>query len=334
MEKIFLVICTGYLGDVVLTSKLIKDIHKNFSSAKILYICDTPYVSVAQNLPFVNDVFGYDRKKEFTIFRIIKFYLDFPYKNKITHAFIIHENKKSRRFLSKVLGSKNITAWEDYRYSDFNKKLLAQDSKYENTAYLNANMLSVLTQKPTDDENIEFIVPEITQKKMKNYLKSITDKNIILLSPNCKDKEKSWEPGEFIKLVYYINKTGYMPLLTGISNDGREYLEALQSNKLKENVDFINMTDKTNFEELGALCKISTLVISIDTGTAHLASAVGADSIVLFFRNDTNLWKPIDSKKNTTISKSQITCNDVILKIKYTLGRIKHRNFYTNNMKQ
>src|SRR5574344_425419 len=274
MEKIFLVICTGYLGDVIITSKLIKDIHKNYPSSKILYICDEPYSSVAKNLPFVDEVFHYARKNELNLFTFAKFYLSFPYKNKITHTFIIHENKSSRKLLAKILGSKTITAWEDFRYSEFNKNLIEKDKKYENIAYLNANLLSVITDKPTDDENIEFLINEDISYKIKEKIKEVTQKEIITLNPNCLDKQKAWDTNEFLNLTAYVIKNGFMPVITGLTKDGTEFIDVLIQNKFSENVDYINMLDKTDFEELGAFCKLSKLVITVDTGTAHFASAV------------------------------------------------------------
>jgi heptosyltransferase II len=63
----------------------------------------------------------------------------------------------------------------------------------------------------------------------------------------------------------------------------------------------IDMTGEIGLSELAALFSMCSLVISNDSGPAHLAAAVGAPVVVIFGRNDPGLsparWAPITDKK-------------------------------------
>ncbi len=312
MKKIILIIGTGYFGDVLLTSKLTRDIKKHYPSLKLVYICDSPYASVAKNLPGVDDVIPYDRTINSNIFNYLKFIFKFPYKNEIFHTFIIHQNKKSRIRLAKALGSKEITTWESFMAHENYSKSLKRDPKYANVAYFNGNMLSVLTNAPTDDSDIEFSIPENSQEKVDAFLAKHEHQELISINPQAGDEEKCWDVEEFITFVKTLIAKGITPVITGVSKDGEDFIKAIETDEDIDEKDYLNLIDKTNFTELGALYKRCSHVVSVDTGAAHMSSAVGTSTLVLFFRDDAHLWAPINTEQNSFIYNSHITAEEVM----------------------
>lgn len=317
MQEVILVICTGYFGDLILSSKLTKDIKKYFPDSKLVYICDTPYVDVAKNLPEVDDVVPYNRKKEMHPLYFLNFILKFPYKKNVKHAFIIHQNKKSRNLLAKLLGAKNIIAWEHYKEGPLYSQHLEEDFKYAKVAYINANLLSIITGCKSDDEDIEFLVTESAQQKIDDLLKTYEYSCLVGLNPQSLDPEKNWDTNEFIKFVKMLIKNGKTPVITGISNDGTSYIDAIEKDSEINKFDYINMIDKTRFEELGALYKRCSSVVSVDTGSAHMACAVGVPTLVLFFKNIADSWAPINTEQNNYIYNDgkKISAEEVYSKI-------------------
>lgn len=267
----------------------------------MVYVCDTPYVSLVQNIPGVDDVIPYNRKKELNPLLFMQFIIDFPYKKNIKHAFIIHQNKKSRNVLAKLLGAKNIIAWEHYKKSPFYNQHLEEDFKYAKVAYIDANLLSTITGNKADDSDIEFLVPDAAQVKIDKLLAQYSYKNLIGINPQCLNSIKNWGVNEFIKFVKMLIISGNTPVITGVSKDGTKYIEALKSDKEIDSNSYINMIDKTNFVELGALYKKCSCVVSVDTGSAHMACAVGTPTLVLFFRNNAASWAPINVAQNKFI---------------------------------
>lgn len=319
MQKVFLIICTGYFGDLILTSKLTRDIKKFFTDSKVIYICDSPYVTVAKNLPGVDEVIPYSRKINLNLFKYLSFIFKFPYLNKITHAFIIHQNKRSRTQLAKALGSKGITNWDMFRSSDFNQDLISKDVKYEKVAYLNANMLSVITKKVTDDRDIEFIVPQEAQQKIDELLSQYNYENLVAINPQAGDDWKCWGEDKIRSLMKQLIKRGYTPVLTGVSKDGIDYLNSIKNDNELNESSYINMVDKTSFLELGALYKRCKAVVSVETGSAHVSAAVGTPTVVLFFKDNFNMWAPLNLNKNLYIYGAKISAEEVFSKVESLL---------------
>lgn len=315
-KKFFLVINTGYFGDTLLTAKLTRDIKKNYPDSFLVFIADTPYIDIAKGLPGVDEVISYDRELCQSLIPFIKFIMNFPYRNKIDVAFIAQWHKRSRNILARLLGSKKVFKHDAFFNSNVCKKLIATNPMHKRVAYRIANLLSYLNGKETDNEDIEYTVPDIAQDKIDNYLGSLNLKgDFIAINPQAASDWKCWDVNEVIKFAKLIIKDGKNVVLTGVPKDGSEYVEALNSQIGASN--YLNMVGQTTVPELGALYKRCKAVVSVDTGSMHMACAVGTPTIALFFREHYEFWSPLNSEKNPYIfNPDGISAEVVYTKIK------------------
>lgn len=299
-KKIFLIINTGYFGDVLLTSKLTRDIKKEYPNSLLIFIVDTPYESVAKGLPGIDEIICYDRKKCHNIFNFIKFLLSFPYLFKVDFAFIPHGRRTNRRILANALGVKKIFKLYRFHKTSIYRRFISQNPLNERYTCEAANMLSYLTNKPTDEQDIEYIVPKFAEEKLDKYLNNLgLQNNLIAINPMAGDSWKCWDAAEIVKFAKMAIKDGKKIVLTGVLKDGTECIKALDEHIGAEN--YLNMVGKTSIPELGALYKKCKAVVSVDTGSMHMACAVGVPTIALFFRDNYNYWGPLDIKKNSYI---------------------------------
>lgn len=299
-KKLFLIINTGYLGDVILTSKLSRDIKKEYPDSRLVFIVDTPYKEIAEGLPGVDEIICYDRKKCQNVFNFIKFWIEFPYKWKIDYAFIPHGSKTNRVFLAHSLGSKKLFVLSKFKYSNDCYQQSIKKSFHGKFAALTADMLSSITGKTTDEQDIEYIIPKDATEKMDKYFTEAGLKNnLVAINPQASDDWKCWDVNEVIDFVKMLIKDGKKPVLTGVLKDGLSYVRALDEQIGADN--YINLMDKTSLPELGALYKKCLAVISVDTGSMHMACAVGTTTIALFFKNNQHLWGPLNNEKNPYI---------------------------------
>ncbi len=320
-QKIFLIINTGYFGDVILTSKLTRDIKKNHPNCHLVYIADTPYQKAAKGLPGVDEVICYDRKKCHNIFSFIKFLINFPYKNKINYTLIPHGRKTNRTLLAHLLGSKKIFELRKGINKKSYRKLRLKNALNLRFAYEAANMLFPITGEMTDSKDIEFNVCKKDEEKINTMLNELNLKeNLIAINPNAGDDWKRWDVEEVVKLAKELTKDGKKVILTGVLKDGCQYIKALDKELGSEN--YINLVDKTSISELGALYKRCEAVISVDTGSMHMSCAVGTPTIALFFKKNFNYWGPLDTKKNRCLfdieSISAETVMDELRQITYS----------------
>ncbi len=150
----------------------------------------------------------------------------------------------------------------------------------------------------------------------------VSKDNLIAIHPWTSDPRKQWPIENFIALakqcvVKFENKV----IIVGKTNSPENKLFDNLGEKIK------NLTNQTSLEELGLLLKKSRLLISTDSGPAHLAAAVGTPVIALF-RNDlagktAKRWGPW-GKQHIIIEKDslgEIKVEEVLEKIKGLLNR-------------
>jgi len=148
------------------------------------------------------------------------------------------------------------------------------------------------------------------------------DTILIALHPWTSDPIKQWPLEKFRELsVRLLNN----PVVKVIIVGGKD--ELIGSRELFVSFDkrLIDTTGKTTLKQLAALLKRCRLLVSGDSGPAHLASAVGTP-VIAIFRNDipakcAKRWGPW-GKGNFVIEKSRlsdISVDEVLSKVKEAL---------------
>lgn len=105
----------------------------------------------------------------------------------------------------------------------------------------------------------------------------IDNTTLIALQPGASNRNRVWPADKFKRLVELITETGAKIAVLGTARE-REMAEEIASG----NSGVIDLTGKTTFHQLAAVLKRCRLLISNDTGTVHLASAVGTLVIGLY----------------------------------------------------
>ena len=147
-------------------------------------------------------------------------------------------------------------------------------------------------------DEIKVTLPETSNEaktKVTELLKPLNNKPFILVAPATTWVTKHWNKDNWKKLLTELEKD-YSIVLTGTEND-KELLSYINNN-------YINLCGATNLEELQELLSRAELVISMDSGTTHLAWAVQKPKIVsVFCSTPETLYAPLGSE-NKYISLS------------------------------
>ncbi len=146
------------------------------------------------------------------------------------------------------------------------------------------------------------------------------DTILIALHPWTSDPIKQWPLEKFRELsARLLNNPAVKVIIVG----GKE--EQARSRELFDSPDkrLIDTTGKTTLKQLAALLKKCRLLISGDSGPAHLACAAGTPVIVIF-RNDipaksAKRWGPWGGKGNFAIERDRLSG----ISVDEVLGRVK-----------
>ena len=151
--------------------------------------------------------------------------------------------------------------------------------------------------------DIKVSLPETsdaTKNKINELLKTIDkEKPIIIASPATTWVTKHWNKDNWKDLLLKL-KDDYNIILTGTEKD-KELLSYINNG-------YLNLCGQTNLEELQELLSRGDLVISMDSGTTHLAWAVQKPKIVsIFCSTPESLYAPLGTdEKYVSVSAKNI----------------------------
>jgi heptosyltransferase I len=157
----------------------------------------------------------------------------------------------------------------------------------------------------------EYIAPEIMLNKQdkkfgEDYIGSLNlpaNRKIVILAPNSPRSSKRWKAEYFILVGKALIKKYNAKILLVWGPGEEKYTKAILKS-IGENAEMIPLTTLT---EMAAIISKSILVITNDSGTKHIANALGVRSITIYGPTNPYVWNDIDMKKNPAL-RADVPC--------------------------
>ncbi len=297
-----LIIKHGSIGDFVLSLGAIKTIRKNFPNSKIILLTTSQIKNIFEKNPYVDQICIDNRKS----FKDVFIYLRILKKLKINFVFDLQNSKRTEiyhlftRFFASSIKVNSSRKFSHFRY------LIPEHGTEHVSEGLN-NQLRLTNIK-------NFFEPELQWLVNKNF-KNPYDSNYVLLIPGTSRRgyNKQWPSNFFSELSKNILNKGYKVLITGSDADLSQINEIIKFCPRA-----INVKNLSTFPEFLNLCQSANLIISVDTGPAHMAALTGAPMIWLVQQGPYTVTnKPISKKLHIITSKkmSLISVEDVYSKV-------------------
>lgn len=127
----------------------------------------------------------------------------------------------------------------------------------------------------------EEIVPHITVTKddTREAQVFLPDSAFVILHPGATDLGRRWSPSNFAKVGDALAQKGYHIIITGTSREKEIVEEVMQCMHHPA----INGVDALSLGGFAAALSAASVVISNDTGPLHLANAVGAKTVGIYW---------------------------------------------------
>jgi ADP-heptose:LPS heptosyltransferase len=126
------------------------------------------------------------------------------------------------------------------------------------------------------------------------------DSDYVCIHPGSRDTKRRWPASYFAEVADTLADKGYQIVLTGTQD---EY-DLILSVKQQMNSKAVDVSGRTSLGTLAMLLKYSSLLISNDTGVAHLAYALSVPSITLFIASSPEEWGPLQKKNHIVLTSS------------------------------
>lgn len=280
MKKRILVIEVNWLGDVLFSTPFIRAVRDANPDGYIACLVHPRCAEILEGNPAINEIMIYDEEGcHRGAFSKLTLVLNLRRKRFDT-VYILH------RSFTKALIAYLTGAKDRIGYPTKNREKLLTDPIEEPDAgvhkaeyFLNLAGEAALGVK---ERAYEFFVKDADRKYIKDYLSEsgVADGDkIIALCPGGNWGPKRWPKENFAALSDMLaRKYGLKVVITG----GAKERGLAESIKGMMKYPAIVACGETNLKQLGAIFKRSCLVVANDTGSMHIAVAVGAKVIALF----------------------------------------------------
>jgi len=264
------------IGDVTHVIPVVRAIQQQWPETEITWVCGKFEYKLLQIIKGINFV-CFDKKKG------LKAYLELW--RSLKHErfdVLLHMQVAARANIASLGIQSNIKlGWDKARSRDFhqlfiNHSVAEEQQQHQVQGFLSfARALGLNTKEPS----WQIPVTENANKFAEKYIDK--DKQVFVISACSSHKLRNWSAECYAKLAdYAIEQYGMQVILSG----GPSEIEINMANDILAFMDSqaLNLVGMDTLEQLVGLLSKASVVVSPDSGPAHLANAVGVPVIGLY----------------------------------------------------
>ena len=289
-----LVIQTAFIGDVVLTTPMLRALRQCHRDAKITVLVKPEAAPFLEGLPFVDHILKFDKGKShkyggmLNMIRTIR---------AAKYNVLLSPHQSHRTGILALFSG--IPVRYGYKTAGFAKlayhhRLIREPSKHEIyrlLSFLSDGFCPELNQLPTLDSTLELAESNISSQKAEHLIKSITKQNKdskpILLAISSVWPTKRWTPYGFAELAGLLFDNYQQEiLLIGSKADSEIAKQVLSIAKqiLSPNTvaHIHNLCGQTDLVTLYSLMRRSLVVVSNDSAPVHFGCAAAVPVVAIF----------------------------------------------------
>lgn len=267
-----LIIHTAFIGDIVLSTPLIKKIKDTYPDSDITYVTTPSGEAILKNNPHLNNIIVYDKRGEHKgISGVWQLGKRLRYEN---FNMVITPHRYLRSSILSWLSRSPIRKGYDIASGSC---LFTEKIKYDRTKHEVEKLLSFVDPENKKRYEIELYPGEKEKMKGDNLWKEnlLEDKKVVVLAPGSKWFTKQWPVEYFNKLAESLKKLSNVRLIVVGGKD--------EINLPIEKENIIDMRGKTSLLELADILSRADVVVTNDSSPIHIASAFKKPRIFALF---------------------------------------------------
>jgi heptosyltransferase II len=302
---------TNWVGDAVMQIPALRELRRVFPEAKITLYTREWTQGVFEDADFIDDILPI--KENESVFRQAKEWR----KNKFDLA-ILFTNSFQTAFISKLGKVKTRFGYANegrsFLLTNSIEKPLWKNERHEIYYYLNLVkevekyfLGTSYEEKPQFDLIISDERKESARKTLRLNNVDLSKQIIAFCPGSTNSRAKRWQSESYAKLNDLLQKNLRANII--LIGDKSELDVSYQVIE-KSNIKPIILTGKTNLAESTAILSLCNLLVSNDTGPAHISAALGTKTIVIFGPTNPKTTYPIGAE----IIRKEVDCSPCMLR--------------------
>ena len=306
--KNFVIYASNHLGETLVLSELIYNIRAFYKSVNICLVVYPQWEYVANLIEGIDKIVVLKKKSVHKglkgVFNLKK---EIGYKN--IYASFITFRRQRPIFIANMLNSKYIL----FNDINFFFDTFLRRSRYkiisEKDVFISrdvTNLLSGILQ-----EKFIHIPIKLNSEKIVEIKTEFVPSEYIAINPIGNGDYKCMSIEQLADIISVFNKHNQKVMVLGNGEKAQKYSDALK----QFNIDYLDLINKTDVKELVYIIKNIKSIVSVDTGTAHLATYLGKKTLWISHKQP---WVPdeiYENSANVPLTSSAETIYEEMIKM-------------------
>ena len=298
-----------FIGDVVLTTPIIRSVRNAFPDAYIAYMGEKSAVSLLERNPHLNEIIPFDFSKPTLIEQSRVAWL--LRRRKFDLAIDLFYNPRSA-LLTRVTGAQVRVGAERKGRGKLYTIQVRDDGKSKTAIEFHNQFIRTVGIEPTSNRT-EIFLTDDEKREARIYLQWLgyennpldMTKKIVGIHPGATWPAKRWLPERFAELADMIAaKLGAQIILTAGPNDN-EVIEVV----MKHSFANVKVIKGLPLRQLAAIISLCSAYVANDNGTMHISAAVGTPTVGIFGPGEENIWFPYSGDEGHTALRRDVPCH-------------------------
>ncbi|MDP2928048.1 MAG: lipopolysaccharide heptosyltransferase II [Candidatus Omnitrophota bacterium] len=301
-----LIVRTDRLGDVLLSTPVIKALRQKFPQGYISMMVSPYTKDVLDGNPALDEIIAFDKDAKDKCWLATLKFAGLLRKKKFDLAIVLHPTTRMHllTFLAGIPKRLGYDRKFGFLLTDRIKHTKQYGQKHESEYAL--DLIRYLGIQPQDKTLFMPIKQE--SEKWVDVLFSqagIRDSDkLLVIHPTASCHSRIWPGERFAEVADKLaQKYGFKVVIISGPKDMQKAQEVIKNMRIKA----LNLAGKTSISQLASLLRRCQLFISTDSGPMHMASALGVPVITIFGRSQAGLspqrWGPL-GEKNRILHKT------------------------------
>lgn len=301
MIRNILIIRLSSIGDVLLTTPLIRILNKKFPGSHIDFVIKKEFHELIAHHPALSEIYVFDKHADGNSLADIRKKVRLK---KYDYIIDIHKNFRSY-YLSCFVNAGKIVRFRKYllkRWLLVNFKL----NFYKHIIPVYQRYLDVLNLQD-DNKGLDIYIPRpITDRIERDWHHRLTGKQhmVIGVAPGASFDTKRWHIEGYKEVVQYLSNT----LNSTIILFGNHSDSAVTSQLGGDNMNVFDCAGKLSLSETAAVMNYCTLVLTNDSGLMHMAAALKKKVVAIFGSTTEELGFFPYAKEYRIIQNNSLNC--------------------------
>lgn len=293
-----------YIGDVVLTTPIIRTLRDAYPEAHIAYLGDAKAVSLLEHNPYINEIIPFDFSNTSVRYQLGMYWK--MVRGKYDLTIDLYSNPRSA-LMTFLTGAKVRIGGDTRGRGKLYTVRISDDGTLKSAIDYHYQSLQPLGIAPKHHKT-EIFLQDHEQREAMALLLSIgvgDDVPIVAVHPGATWPNKMWLKEQFLFLIEkLVNETSCEIILSPGPNDG-ELMDFL-SRKFRTRVHPLPLLP---VRKLAALLSQCSVFVANDCGPMHIGVAVGTKTIGIFGPEPIEIWFPYRREEGHMPMFKKIPCS-------------------------